>query len=163
MTWNTPDTWTTGQLVTAEDLNLQLRDNLNYVHSGKPLAGIARSAGSDYQTNSGTLVDIDGTNLKATFTTTTGRILIAFSGTFYADGAARLLNLDVDVDGALMGPSGMVKEVLDAAPRLVTFVVAKTGLSNGSHTVKVKWTVGGGWAYLFSDSSCQVHLTVWEL
>ena len=35
MTWTTPRTWVTSELVTASLMNTQLRDNLNYLHSGK--------------------------------------------------------------------------------------------------------------------------------
>lgn len=33
MSWTTPSTWTGGQLVTAANLNEQLRDNLNYINT----------------------------------------------------------------------------------------------------------------------------------
>lgn len=32
MSWNPPQTWVTSQLVTAADLNTDLRDNLNYLY-----------------------------------------------------------------------------------------------------------------------------------
>lgn len=33
MTWTTPRNWSTGELVTAADLNSQVRDNLNYLNT----------------------------------------------------------------------------------------------------------------------------------
>ena len=38
MAWKNPQTWVAGNLVTANDLNTHLRDNLNYLHTGRPLA-----------------------------------------------------------------------------------------------------------------------------
>lgn len=35
MAWSAPQTWTTGQIVTAADLNQDIRDNMNYLDANK--------------------------------------------------------------------------------------------------------------------------------
>jgi hypothetical protein len=51
MAWTTPSTWTTGQVVTAADLNAQIRDNMTFVHATH--GGRLHEAAALSQTNSG--------------------------------------------------------------------------------------------------------------
>jgi len=153
MAWTTPDTFVAGQVVSASDLNEQIRDNMNYVHAGKPATVIARNNVGVYSTSSGSFANIDGTNLKATITTTTGRVALFFVGSFYADNPARLLSLDCTIDGTRWMSAytnGMGKETLDTNARIITLAMMKTGLSVGSHEFIMQWKVGSGTAYLFS-------------
>jgi hypothetical protein len=160
MTWTTPVTWTADQVVGASDMNTQVRDNLNHLHSGKPFFAIIHIKGSNYSTSSSTLADIDSTNIKADIVTTTGRLEIAFSGTFFADASARQLHLTVNIDGTDIIN---VRETLDTNSRIITLVTGKTGLAAGSRTVKIRWSVDAGTAFLASDSGTQLSLTVKEI
>lgn len=62
MTWTTPVTWATNQLVTAANMNEQVRDNLNYLLA-KPTVKILGDTGANYSTSSTSFVDVDVTNL----------------------------------------------------------------------------------------------------
>lgn len=55
MPWNTPITWSPGQVVAASDLNGQIRDDLNYLLAARPNAYVVRSGTSDY-TTTGTIL-----------------------------------------------------------------------------------------------------------
>ena len=65
--WTTPATWDVDQLVTNDDLNEQVRDNLEYLLSPNH-DQIVRDNSGDYTiTNVGTFQDIDTTNLSIHF------------------------------------------------------------------------------------------------
>lgn len=156
MGWTSPSTWTTSQVVTATNLNEQVRDNMTYVHSGKPYAGALHNEGSAYTIASATFANVDGTDLSKSLTTTTGRVLILFTGTVYADAAGRALRFDVTVDGTRIGSAntnGLCQQYLDTNSETMSFAVIKTGLSNGSHTFNLQWQISAGTGSLFSDTT----------
>lgn len=49
-----PRTWTVGELLTAAKLNTDLRDGLNFLLSGKPLALLTKTVGQSIPTGGGT-------------------------------------------------------------------------------------------------------------
>lgn len=57
MAWTTPRTWTIGQLVAADDLNEQLRDNLNHLKVAVDDDGKIPAISSTY------FADLSGANL----------------------------------------------------------------------------------------------------
>jgi hypothetical protein len=57
MAWTSPATWVTNQLVTANDLNTQVRDNLNAL---KNPAGSIVTLTSPISTSSTSFVEVDG-------------------------------------------------------------------------------------------------------
>jgi hypothetical protein len=57
MAWVTPRTWTVGQLVSAAELNEQLRDNLNHLKVAVDANGKITALSSTY------LADLSGANL----------------------------------------------------------------------------------------------------
>ena len=77
--WTTPATWGVDQLVTASDLNTQLRDNLNTLKT-PPSAHYELNESSDYTTSSASFVDVDATNLALTITTSGGDVFVGFHG-----------------------------------------------------------------------------------
>jgi hypothetical protein len=80
--WTTPATWEVDQLVTNDDLNEQVRDNLEYLLSPHH-ERIVRDNGGDYSiTNVLTFQDIDTTNLSITLVTHGGPLLVHLGGSF---------------------------------------------------------------------------------
>ncbi len=152
--WTTPATWAASQLVTATDLNVQMRDNLGYLFA-RPQAVVKRDNNANYTTTSGTFVDIDSTNLKITLTISGSTVLLAFVGTFVHSG--NNIFLDIDVDGARVGSaggSGLAGASFSTPGNQTTIplIILVTGLAPGAHTFKVQWAVSAGTGTLFSGS-----------
>jgi hypothetical protein len=159
-TWHTPASWSVGQLVTATNLNEQLRDNLEFLKT-PPTALYNVNQGSDYTTTSTSFVDVDATNLSLTITTAGGDVLIAFMG--FTGGTSRAY-YDVAIDGVrLAGDDGLIANVL-ANFTPVSFVALKQGLAPGSHTFKLQWKVNSGTATMYAGagtSALDIHPQFW--
>src|SRR5215813_1900723 len=140
MPWNTPPTFTAGQVVTASDLNSFVRDNPNYLLSGRPGSAIKRDNNANYSSTSTSFVAIDGTNLAVTITTNGTKARVSFVGVFNPAGTSSAsAAFDIDVDGTRVGSAGVDGLVVAAGanPALVSFSVTVTGLSVGAHPFKV--------------------------
>lgn len=165
MSWTDPRTWAVGEVVTANLLNEQLRDNLNALHTTNG-DEYTLDESTDYTTTSTSFVDVDATNLAVTLTTSGGDLLIGFSGGVYPP--AGIVYFTVDVDGSpIMGDDGIVgtyrsNNYLEP----VSFIVLKTGLSAESHTVKLQWKVSASTAILYAGagtSTKDIHPQFWAL
>jgi len=147
-TWRTPITWTVGQLVTATNLNEQLRDNLEFLKT-PPTALYNVNQASDYTTTSTTFVDVDATNLLLTIATAGGDVLIVFMG--YGGGTSRLY-FDIAIDGVRMAGDDGFLSAVNAVNTPITLVALKQGLSAGSHTFKLQWKVNSGTGTLYAGA-----------
>ena len=149
-TWTTPATWNVDQLVTNDDLNEQLRDNMDYLLSPSH-GGIIWDNSGDYGITSVTsFQDIDSTNLSLDVETHGGPVWVYFQATGVV-GADEVLSLDLSIDGTSLGasythglgrwlnPSGGVSLDLQ-----VGFSVLLTGLSAGTYTLRPQWRSGSG-------------------
>lgn len=152
--WTAPKTWNTNDLVTATDLNTHLRDNLDWLKA-PPTANYVANQASDYTTTSTSFVNVDGTNLSLTITTTGGNVLIGFSGAVSNTAAGSVTYLDVEIDGVrFAGDDGVVGVAQNIANYSVNagFVVLKTGLSAGSHTFKLQWKTFNNTSKLYAGA-----------
>ena len=150
MNWQNPKTWNTGDLLTAQDMNAQLRDNLQYL-KGLPYAQITSRQDSNYTTNSGSFVDIDDSTLSITLRTA-GAVLVGFLGTLQTDRATQIY-LDLLVDGVRLGKiNGIACLHFQAAnkPQTLAFTLLRDQLSAGEHTFRLQWRIGVGHATLFA-------------
>jgi hypothetical protein len=166
-TWTTPKTWVEGYLVDEDDLNEQLRDNLDALKE-PPTDSYVCDEASDYTTTSTSFVDVDATNLSLTITTTGGDVMVGFFGTVeHSAASSNAIRFDVDLDGSVIGGdaglAGMNFSVSDQ--RLtVSFVYLVTGLSAGTHTFKLQWETASATATLFAGSghaTFDVHPQFW--
>lgn len=57
--WSTPKTWSTGNVLTATDLNTYVRDNTSWLGTDKPLARVFNSAAISIANNTNTAVTFD--------------------------------------------------------------------------------------------------------
>lgn len=107
MAWTAPKTWTDGSVLTAAELNEQLRDNLNFLKA--PDNDIKVSV-AEYSTTSTTFVDIDNTNLSASITTSAGAaVLCWFQFPVYgaaAAGVPTMIGFNINVDGSNVTGAG---------------------------------------------------------
>lgn len=166
MTWITPKTWVTNEPLTASDLNIHLRDNLNALKA-PPTDEYTLNESSAYTTTSTSFVDIDATNLALTITTTGGDVMIGFNATIYGSGGTLpTVYFDVDIDGVrMMGDDGIIGHHIESTSSTYgqTFVVLKQGLSAGSHTFKLQWRVTAGTGGLIAGDggSVDTHPQFW--
>lgn len=166
MAWTTPTTFVAGNVLEAADLNEQVRDNMTYVHSGKPATSIARNNGSDY-TPGASFADVDATNLSITLSLTTGRVVISAQVVIKAATSQSIdCYLDVAIDGTRHGGTNgiTVESTTDPKTKGAGFYVMVTGLSVGSHTFKLqaKQTHTGVAGAIVSSSASFVHFAVAE-
>lgn len=148
MAWTTPKTWTDGSVLTAAELNEQVRDNLDFLFD-KPGAVYDVDEASNYTTSSTSFVDVDATDLALTITTGGGDVLIWLSPAVMTSTANVSVYFDVDIDGTrVAGDDGITKFTFfdaGASPETVMnratlgFVWLATGLAAGSHTFKLQW------------------------
>jgi hypothetical protein len=83
MAWTTPATWTPNQLVTATDLNQQIRDNMTIL-----AVPVDTATGKISALSSSTLADLSGANLTGVVKTASANTLTA-KNTY--SGAGRLV------------------------------------------------------------------------
>lgn len=169
--WTEPVDWEVDQLVTNEDLNEQVRDNLLYLHT--PNAGqVIRSNGGNYQlVNSTTFVDIDSTNLTITLTTTGGYVYMKLSATVIL-GASEQANFDFSIDGNRVGAAyteglravstGAVGAAVEMGVE-VDFI--KLDLDAGTYVIRPQWSTGSGDTVdlVSNTTECPIIFTALEL
>jgi hypothetical protein len=141
--WTTPITWNVDQLVTNDDLNEQVRDNLEYLLSPNHQQIIRDNAGNYTLTNTLTFQDIDSTNLSITLDTHGGPVLVRFMGSAHSNGTGNPCHLDITVDGTRVGAAhtlGLLTLAVDAAAWIpVSMAILITGLAAGSHIFRPQW------------------------
>jgi hypothetical protein len=162
--WTTPATWAVDQLVTADDLNTHLRDNLTALKT-PPSAHYECDEGSDYTTTSTSFENVDGTNLALTITTNGGDVIVHFDGVVGHGSLVNYCYFDVDVDGSpLGGDDGIVMTMGPSARHNVSFTRLITGLDADEHTFTLQWKVDAGTATLFAGagtSGADIHPQFW--
>jgi hypothetical protein len=151
MAWSTPPTFTSGQVITATDLNTYLRDNENYLLS-RPKNFVKHDNNADYTTTSSSFVDIDGTNLTITLTLSGSAVLLSFTAVI--NDSSNQPAFDFTVDGTRVGGStdGLMTISGGNGRYCATMVALVTGLSAAAHTFKVQWRAVSGTATLYAGS-----------
>lgn len=144
MAFTTPRTWVAAQIVTADELNIDIRDNMVYLKDR--IDGVAKQfirTVTDYTTTSTSLVDIDGTNLSLTFTTDGSDVLVIFAGYGDNSGTNGEVLVAVKVDSTDFEITSGTSPTGNAAINL-GFIYIFTGLSAASHTFIMRWKVAAG-------------------
>lgn len=167
--WTAPATWNVGQLVTANDLNTQLRDNLEFLKS--PPSGIfTLNQGADYTTSSTSFADIDGTNISLQIATTNlAKVLIGFTANVRRSTAGTIVYFDCTLDGVRIGGDDGIVAVYDPLNQVpgtpVTFLAWAQGITPaGNHTFKMQWKVNANSATLYAGAgtaSGDLHPQFW--
>lgn len=148
-TWHDPITWNTGDLVTADLLNQQIRDNL--LHLKGATAYTEQTVDSVYSTTSETFVDIDPINLSLSVTTSGGLVIFGFVAAVMVNEISVQACFDVTVDGVRQGSTyGLHYTVQQTAldgmsqnPVMLTmpesFSVTLPTLAAGTHEFRLQW------------------------
>ncbi len=160
MPFTTPKTWAVDELLTANDMNTHIRDNLAALKD-PPSDLIVRDNGALYSTTSTTIVAIDSTNLRASITTTGGDVWVHFTGTIHADQTnGRQASFDLSIDGGKahyteLGYASGYQSMAVASTicQAVNIDFLISGLAAGAHTFDIMWMINAGTLYLHSDTS----------
>ncbi|MCY4536740.1 MAG: hypothetical protein OXE52_00775 [Chloroflexi bacterium] len=142
MAWTTPKIdWTTGELVTAADLNTM---NENLAALKQPATAVYTTT-ADITADVREFTDIDSDNLNLTITTAGGDVLLHFHGSMVQMDKSSMF-LDIEVDGTrLGGDDGILKNEFrnitgdPSGARIISFTRLFQGLGAGSHTFKLLW------------------------
>ncbi len=141
--WTAPATWQVDQLVTNDDLNEQVRDNLSYLLSPNHQR-IVRDNGGNYSiTNVTTFQDIDTTNLSITLVTHGGPVQVHFQAIGWTNGTAHESYFDITLDGTRVGSAytqGLATLVTDPGERhVVSISILLTSLAAGTYILRPQW------------------------
>lgn len=164
--WTTPKTWSTGEPLTAADLNSHLRDNLEYLADNPSAARFANEL-SDYSTTSTSFANVDATNFSHSLTTKGEDVMIGFAGSVTQNNAANAIYLDVLIDSTRIGGDDGILVVYPNSTTVradASFVILVKGLAAGAHTIRLQWKVTGGTATMHAGAgtaSYDVHPEFW--
>lgn len=142
--WTTPITWNVDQLVTNDDLNEQVRDNLEYLLSPNHQR-IVRDNGGDYSiTNVTTFQDVDSTNLSISLTTHGGPVLVHWQFVGRTNGTAHEAYYDIALDGVRIGAAhtlglGNYANLINIPISISALI---TPLLAGTYVLRPQWRSG---------------------
>lgn len=160
--WHGVADWEVGQLVTAADLNAQVRDNLGYLFE-RPLALVTVNRASDYVTTSTAFVNVHTDEMALTLTLAGTRARVTFQGNFFTQTSSPgtcYLSLDVSVDGLRQAGDDGICGGQDSQ-MLLGFSYVITGLTPGTHTFRLMWraiaSVGSPTAMLYAGAGTLNH------
>jgi hypothetical protein len=156
MAFTAPSTFTAGQLITANDLNTQLRDNLIALKDPNSASYILNES-SDYATTSNAFVNVDATAGKLSLSITLAvqaDVFIFFTGSVESSAAARA-NFDIAMDGTRIGgDDGLLIVGMNtinlSMPVSLTFL--KTAVPAGSHTFNLQWKTNTGTLTMYAGA-----------
>lgn len=145
MAWTSPRTWADGEVVNAQMMNEQVRDNLNYLLAPN-VTQIVTAAGT-LSTTSTTFASL-GTAFARSVTTNGGYLLVG-AQIHISGGVGGRMAIGFDVDGVLYTAADhVITPGTTLHPNRLL-----TGLASGAHTVGLKWRVIAGTTTAQSDPS----------
>lgn len=164
MSWTTPATFTTGQLIGASDLNTQLRDNMNYLLGGWPLGYVNRDGVSDYSLTNTSFADTDAANLILSMVLAGTRALVWVALT-----AANVVNSTLEFDVIANsttragGTDGVISGGRSGVSGLFSYsVLARfTGLTPGTNTFKLQSRTVGAGTYTIYNNAQPITMLGW--
>ena len=139
MVWTTPKTdWTTGELVSAEDMNA-VGENLAVLGNLRS-AVAACTTTEDIVAINTDFADVDSNNLSLTITTSGGDVLVHFEGSARHVHSQITGYFDIDVDGNRQGgENGIMRFGFNTWARIIGFTRLVQNLSAGTHTFRFQW------------------------
>jgi hypothetical protein len=155
--WTAPKTWVENEILTYEDMNTYVRDNMLYLFE-RPADEYTLDGGTNYTTVSLTPVDVDAINLNLQIIVSGGpaHVAVHFHGVFSMS-VANHVYLDLAVNGVReAGNKGIVGwkpfNVGQRNPINFTRLLGGAGgLAVGTYNIKLQWWVGAGTATLYNN------------
>lgn len=152
MAYTAPITWTDGDVPTAAQLNQQIRDNLNYLHSGRTIFQHLRSVGTGNLTTTSTS-NVIVTGFDVYFETDISRIFYIISFNMGVTGGTGVLELYLN--GSNVGVF-WVSTTPNSASVMNQCLFLREHLSlanNVVHHFELFWRVTSGTATMYCDQS----------
>lgn len=145
MVWVTPRTWADGNVVTAAQLNQDIRDNTNELYDASiGIVAAYATESADFETQSQSYVDVISVTL-----TTTGKPLLLLAGGLYGSNyrtAYFAYQIDSQSEVVMLEApdSSTGWEAYEMSMGVLMRVI--TGVAAGDHTIKirVRTTASGG-------------------
>lgn len=139
MVWTPLVAWNDNQLVDANTMNLQVKDNLAYLLSPNRFF-VSENSGT-YTTTSITAANV-GANYSKTITTYGGPILIGFQGIVSIGTAgAQFAYLGLSIDSGAMTPCNYTGTQSTNYAGYLSFSYLYNSVAAGSHTFALQWYV----------------------
>lgn len=165
MGWTAPKTWVASEVLSAANLNTQVRDNLSYLLSGRVFATMTYYNATPVTTTSTTFVDTDATNHKITFTPKSTRALVCamFRGSIAAVSDTAFFDL---FDGtqrlgdATYGLHGTQNSAASSGAPLTLFGIVSGLTPDALATVKIQFCTTSG---SYAAAIIAAPLVMWAL
>lgn len=157
MAYTAPVTWANNTVPDAADLNEQIRDNLNYIHSGRQLFQVYGAIGAgNLTTTSTTYVAVTGYSATFTPQLPSGRILLLVSFNLGATGGTS--SLAVYLNGVIHKELWNNNSVNGSIPTNRCFVVCQfqSLTINTPNTIALYFLNNGGTATLYRTNEAMV-------
>ncbi len=134
---------------------------------GSPILAITNtrpgSDTGDYSTSSGSLVDIDGTNLIITFTApASGNAIFVLTSTCHS-GSGGIMVWALRESSTIIAEQAATDPAINGGWTTISMRFYVTGISAGSHTYKWSWYTSAGTCFLGGGPILGAHLMeAWE-
>lgn len=166
MTYTDPQTWITGNSISAEELNREIKDNISALKD-PPTDSHIVDQGADYTTASTSFTDIDATNLKLTITTTGGDVLIGFYGMVSFAAVTNTVFLNITKDGTvIVADDGIQAEQIRHVDQrsAIAFCYLLTSLVADTYEFRMQWKVTASTVTLYAGAgtaNADLHPQFW--
>ncbi|HMM30000.1 MAG TPA: hypothetical protein PKD46_17090 [Aggregatilineaceae bacterium] len=161
MAWTTPRSWEIGWLVTADDLNTHLRDNLNALAIG---SGAQAEYTGTYQTTATGMADL-GLQVQVTVTHG-GRVLFNFGGIVAGPNSPNKGYLALRIND-FVEPRIVIAGTDSAGWEVGLFFAHYSyltgNLANGLYTFKIRGYVTSGTLRVFGDANRPIYISAVEI
>lgn len=165
MAWTAPRTWSDNEVVGATIMNTHVRDNENYLLSGKVIGQSTFVGSADDTSTSTSFVDVDATNLTITVTPQSTRVKVTFiftalaSVTNDAEYTIRSIALGADAGNAT---HGLARSVVGTSMHM-TLSAVFTGLTAGaSNEFRLRYRIVTSGTAKVANNGYPVHMIAEE-
>lgn len=142
MAWTTPKTWATSELVTAAMLNTHVRDNLNFLLSGRGVSLAALNTPGTYSTTSTSFVDVNA-SWEVSLTPESSRVLVLAGVTIKGSSTNSYWRIN-----QVSGTAGDTLTIAGAGIYHVSYAQLWTVTPGAATSWRVQWKVQSGTMYL---------------
>jgi hypothetical protein len=126
---------------------------------------VLKYAGGVITTNSAALVAIDAANVKVVTTSSSGKALVSFTGTFYQSSGtvSNSVSLALDVDGTVYPTGTSYMHLPVGSKNLLSYTILITGLAPGIHTFTPFWSINADDVGIVGSAAAPDILSVVEV